>query len=111
MVKPTVTHFRDARPISKRATFRVHSIKRSASGVRVRSLTIINPTGAGGWPSFLFRLLRNALCYCWYAIKCWEISSAAAFSAGIYFFRSAFGEWRARFVDRLMAATVLPLAP
>ena len=49
--------------------------------------------------------------YCLYAIRCCEMSSAAAFSSGMNFLNSAFGEWRARFVDRLMAAMVLPLAP
>lgn len=49
--------------------------------------------------------------YCLYAIRCCEMSSAAAFRSGMNFLNSAFGEWRARFVDRLMAAMVLPLAP
>lgn len=49
--------------------------------------------------------------YCLYAIRCCEMSSAAAFRSGMNFLNSALGEWRARFVDRLMAAMVLPLAP
>lgn len=38
----------DARPESDLAILRAQSMKRSASGVSVRSLTVMNPTGAGG---------------------------------------------------------------
>src|SRR5258705_9225045 len=37
-----------ARSAPELATLRAQSIKRSASGVSVRSLTVMNPTGAGG---------------------------------------------------------------
>ncbi len=51
----------DARPVSELATLRVHSIKRSANGVSVRSLTVMNPTGVGGDDTLTGRTLR---CIC-----------------------------------------------
>jgi len=48
----------DARPVFELATLRVHAINRSASGVSVRSLTVMNPTGAGGDDTLTGRILR-----------------------------------------------------
>jgi hypothetical protein len=49
----------DVRPLSELATLRVYSIKRSASGVSVRSLTVMSPTGAGGDITLTGRTLRR----------------------------------------------------
>src|SRR5258705_13519266 len=48
-----------ARSAPELATLRAQSIKRSASGVSVRSLTVMNPTGAGGDNALTGRTLRR----------------------------------------------------